>query len=64
MTGIEPAYVDVVDVLLNGAYYTVEAELPALIEHGDGGAIVIMSSAAGLNNMCPRHIKCVGSQEV
>jgi hypothetical protein len=29
MTGIEPAYVDVVDVLLNGAYYTVEAELPA-----------------------------------
>src|ERR1700749_4583737 len=31
------AYVDAVDVLLNGVYYTVEAALPGLLEHGDGG---------------------------
>ena len=48
------AYVDAVDVLLNGVYYTVEAALPALLEHGEGGAIVITSSAAGLNSMCPK----------
>jgi NAD(P)-dependent dehydrogenase (short-subunit alcohol dehydrogenase family) len=48
------AYVDAVNVLLNGVYYTVEAALPALLEHGDGGAIVITSSAAGLNSMCPK----------
>jgi SDR family mycofactocin-dependent oxidoreductase len=46
-------YVDAIDVLLNGVYYTVEAALPALLEHGDGGAIVITSSTAGLNSICP-----------
>ncbi len=47
-------YVDAVDVLLNGVYYTIEAALPALLEHGEGGAIVITSSTAGLNSLCPR----------
>jgi SDR family mycofactocin-dependent oxidoreductase len=47
------AYIDAVNVLLNGVYYTVEAALPALLEHGEGGAIVITSSAAGLNSVCP-----------
>jgi NAD(P)-dependent dehydrogenase (short-subunit alcohol dehydrogenase family) len=47
------AYVNAVDTLLNGVYYTVEAALPALLEHGEGGAIVITSSAAGLSSMCP-----------
>jgi SDR family mycofactocin-dependent oxidoreductase len=47
------AYVDSVDVLLNGVYYTVEAALPALVDHGEGGAIVITSSTAGLNSLCP-----------
>jgi SDR family mycofactocin-dependent oxidoreductase len=46
-------YVDAIDVLLNGVYYTVQAALPALVEHGDGGAIVITSSTAGLNGLCP-----------
>jgi NAD(P)-dependent dehydrogenase (short-subunit alcohol dehydrogenase family) len=46
------AYVDAVDVLLNGVYYTIEAALPALLEHGDGGAIVITSSAAGFKSLC------------
>ncbi|MDT5347763.1 MAG: hypothetical protein QOH91_1050, partial [Mycobacterium sp.] len=48
------AYIDAVDVLLNGDYYTIEAALPALLDHGDGGAIVITSSAAGLNSVCPK----------
>jgi NAD(P)-dependent dehydrogenase (short-subunit alcohol dehydrogenase family) len=46
-------YVDAIDVLLNGVYYTIEAALPALLEHGEGGAIVITSSTAGLNSLCP-----------
>jgi SDR family mycofactocin-dependent oxidoreductase len=48
------AYVDAVDVLLNGVYFTIEAALPALLQHGDGGAIVITSSAAGLNSLCSK----------
>jgi SDR family mycofactocin-dependent oxidoreductase len=47
-------YVDTVDVLMNGVYYTIEAALPALLDHGEGGAIVITSSTAGLNSLCPR----------
>ena len=45
------AFVDAVDVMLTGVYYTIEAALPALLEHGDGGAIVITSSIAGLTGM-------------
>lgn len=48
------AYMDSIDVMLNGVYYTVEAALPALLEHGDGGAIVITSSVAGLNSIVPK----------
>ena len=46
-------YVDAIDVLLNGVYYTIEAALPALVDHNDGGAIIITSSTAGLNSLCP-----------
>jgi NAD(P)-dependent dehydrogenase (short-subunit alcohol dehydrogenase family) len=45
------AFVDAIDVMLNGVYYTIEAALPALLEHGDGGVIVITSSVAGLSGM-------------
>lgn len=45
------AYLDAIDVMLNGAYFTIEAVLPALLEHGDGGAVVITSSAAGLKSV-------------
>lgn len=48
------AFDDAVAVMLNGVYYTIEAALPALIESGDGGAIVITSSVAGLSGM---HVK-------
>lgn len=40
------AFIDAVNVMLNGVYYTITATLPALLAHGDGGAIVITSSAA------------------
>lgn len=42
------AYLDAVAVMLNGVYFTIEAALPALLAHRDGGAIVITSSSAGL----------------
>jgi SDR family mycofactocin-dependent oxidoreductase len=47
------AFVDSVSVMLNGVYYTVEAALPGMLDHGEGGAIVITSSTAGLNSLCP-----------
>ena len=42
------AYLDAVNVMLNGVYFTIEAAVPALLDQGDGGAIVITSSSAGL----------------
>lgn len=45
------AFLDAVDVTLNGVYYTIEAALPHLLEHGDGGAIVITSSAAAFKSI-------------
>ncbi|MBV9319241.1 MAG: mycofactocin-coupled SDR family oxidoreductase [Mycobacterium sp.] len=39
---------DVIDVNLTGVYHTVEAAIPPMIDQGDGGAIVLISSAAGL----------------
>ena len=39
---------DVIDVNLTGVYYTVEAANPTMVEQGDGGAIVLISSSAGL----------------
>jgi SDR family mycofactocin-dependent oxidoreductase len=50
----EPAtFVDAIDVMLNGVYFTIEAALPAMLAHGDGGAVVITSSAAGLKSLSP-----------
>lgn len=47
------AYLDSVDVCLNGVYFTIEAALPAVLEHGGGGAIVITSSGAGFKSVVP-----------
>jgi len=41
------AFTDAVDVMLTGVYHTIVAALPAMLSHGEGGAIVITSSAAG-----------------
>jgi SDR family mycofactocin-dependent oxidoreductase len=45
------AYHDAVDVMLDGAYFTIEAAIPHLLEHDDGGAIVITSSAAAQKSL-------------
>lgn len=47
-------YLNTVDVLLNGVYFTIEAAMPALLDHRDGGAIVITSSTGGLKSLSPR----------
>lgn len=39
---------DVVDVNLTGVHHTVEVAMPLLVEQGEGGSIVLISSAAGL----------------
>lgn len=39
---------DVIDVNLHGVFHTVQAALPALIEGGRGGSIVLTSSTAGI----------------
>lgn len=48
------AFNDAVDVMLKGVYYTIEAALPALLQRGDGGAIVITSSTVSLSGMHAR----------
>jgi SDR family mycofactocin-dependent oxidoreductase len=45
------SFVDALDVNLKGVYYSIEAALPELLRHGDGGAIVITSSAAGFKSV-------------
>jgi SDR family mycofactocin-dependent oxidoreductase len=42
------AWLDAIDVMLTGVYYTLRATAPVLIEGGRGGSIVITSSTAGL----------------
>jgi len=42
------AWHDAIDVMLTGVLHTCEAAIPLLVEQGDGGAIIITSSAAGL----------------
>lgn len=45
----QKAFDDVVAINLAGVYNTVEAALPQLREHGEGGSIVLTSSVAGLS---------------
>jgi SDR family mycofactocin-dependent oxidoreductase len=45
------AFVDAVNVMITGVYFTIEAALPAMLSHGDGGAVVITSSAAGFKSV-------------
>ncbi len=44
----EDAWRDVLDVNLTGAFHTVEVATPTMVKQGDGGAIVLISSVAGL----------------
>jgi SDR family mycofactocin-dependent oxidoreductase len=45
------AWQDVIDVNLTGVFNTVETAIPAMIERGAGGAIVLTSSTAGLTGI-------------
>ncbi|HEY3687913.1 MAG TPA: mycofactocin-coupled SDR family oxidoreductase [Streptosporangiaceae bacterium] len=47
----EQEWQDVLDVNLTGVYNTVEAARPAMVERGQGGAIVLTSSTAGINGI-------------
>jgi SDR family mycofactocin-dependent oxidoreductase len=42
---------DVIDTNLTGVYNTVQAAIPSMIERGQGGAIVLTSSIAGLSGI-------------
>jgi SDR family mycofactocin-dependent oxidoreductase len=44
---------DAIDVNLTGVYNTVEVSKAAILEHGDGGSIILISSAAGLIGIGP-----------
>ena len=44
----ENAWQDVIDVNLTGVYHTVDVAMRPMIKQGDGGAIVLISSVAGL----------------
>jgi SDR family mycofactocin-dependent oxidoreductase len=45
------AWQDVVDVNLTGVFNTVEIAKPSMIDRGQGGAIVLTSSTAGINGI-------------
>lgn len=51
LAGGPQAWRDVIDVNLTGVHHTVEAALPHLLAHGDGGSVVLISSVAGLVGM-------------
>lgn len=59
------AWQDVIDVNLTGVFNTVETAIPSMIERGQGGAIVLTSSTAGINGIggssrgrCARAASC------
>jgi SDR family mycofactocin-dependent oxidoreductase len=45
------AWQDVIDINLTGVFNTVETIIPSMIERGQGGAIVLTSSTAGINGI-------------
>jgi SDR family mycofactocin-dependent oxidoreductase len=45
------AWQDVIDINLTGVFNTVETIIPSMIERGEGGAIVLTSSTAGINGI-------------
>ena len=45
------AWHDSLDVMLTGVYHTVEAAYPTMVKAGQGGAIVLTSSTAGVKGM-------------
>jgi SDR family mycofactocin-dependent oxidoreductase len=59
--GDQPAaFYDAVEIMLTGVFHTCEAAIPAMIERGNGGAIVITSSTAGLQDSAGSLMACPG----
>ena len=56
----EDGWRDVIDVNLTGVHNTVEAAIPAMVERGEGGSIVLTSSAAGLAGIGSHDAGAVG----
>lgn len=48
-------FVACLDVMVGGVLNTIEAALPHLMAHGEGGAIQITSSTTGLRAQCPSY---------
>jgi NAD(P)-dependent dehydrogenase (short-subunit alcohol dehydrogenase family) len=51
----DQAFYDAIDVMLTGVWHTIRAAAPVLVEQGDGGSIVIVSSTAGLRGITTHH---------
>jgi SDR family mycofactocin-dependent oxidoreductase len=51
LTPVDQEWQDVIDVNLTGVYNTVRLAAPSMVERGEGGSIVLTSSAAGLNGV-------------
>jgi SDR family mycofactocin-dependent oxidoreductase len=47
----EEQWHDMIDVNLTGVFHTIKATVPTLIEQGEGGSIVVVSSVAGLRGV-------------
>ncbi|SEG83954.1 SDR family mycofactocin-dependent oxidoreductase [Thermomonospora echinospora] len=47
----EEQWQDVIDINLTGVWKTVKATVPTLIEQGQGGSVIIISSVAGLKGL-------------
>jgi NAD(P)-dependent dehydrogenase (short-subunit alcohol dehydrogenase family) len=45
------AWQDTIDINLTGVFNTIETAVPSMIERGQGGAIVLTSSTAGLRGI-------------
>jgi SDR family mycofactocin-dependent oxidoreductase len=51
LSELDSSWQDVIDVNLTGVFNTVEIAIPSMIERGQGGAIVLTSSTAGINGI-------------
>ena len=45
------AWLDAIDIMLTGVFLTTEVCIPTLVEQGEGGSIVLISSTAGLKGL-------------
>ena len=56
----EDAWQDVIDVNLTGVYHTVDVAMRPMIKAGNGGAIVLTSSVAGLVGLAAPQAGSIG----